>query len=61
MITDSGRGLLVDWDLSKFLIANAVLDSPPERTVWVAKRFFFKITHVLYNINRELGNSWLLD
>ena len=33
MITDEGRGMLVDWDLSKFLNAPAEVESPAERTV----------------------------
>jgi len=33
MITDKGRGILVDWDLSKFLDTHAEVESPAERTV----------------------------
>jgi len=33
MITDEGRGILVDWDLSKVLDTPAEVESPAERTV----------------------------
>ena len=35
MITEKGRGLLVDWDLSKYLVNGSGASSPPERTVRV--------------------------
>ena len=35
MITEKGRGLLVDWDLSKSLVNASGASSPPERTVRV--------------------------
>ena len=37
MITDDGRGLLIDWDLSKSLDTTSEAPSPPERTVRVMK------------------------
>ena len=58
MITEEGRGLLVDWDLSKSLGSEA--PSPPERTVRVVETYLCHQlkTHPLYD--RALGNSWLL-
>ena len=35
MITQKGRGILVDWDLSKSLLNASGASSPPERTVRV--------------------------
>ena len=50
MITDEGRGLLVDWDLSKLLITEGEAESPSERTVWVATIIFHScLVHDFYN------------
>ena len=61
MITEEGRGLLVDWDLSKLqTLAMSGALSPPERTVRVVETYLLSSveTHSLYD--RALGNSWLL-
>jgi hypothetical protein len=45
MITEEGRGLLVDWDLCKILNAPGV--RLPERTVWVTIFTFHSFIHDL--------------
>jgi hypothetical protein len=61
MITEEGRGLLVDWDFSKSLGMSGA-PSPPERTVRVVETYGLPSSsveiHPLYD--RALGNSWLL-
>ena len=56
MITEKGRGLLVDWDLSKALVNESGASSPPERTVSVMLLPSVKGSRFI----RELGNSWPL-
>ena len=56
MITEKGRGLLVDWDLSKSLVNESGVSSPPERTVSVMLLPSVKGSRFI----RELGNSWPL-
>ena len=62
MITEEGRGLLVDFDLSKFLDADTRGESQVERTVRSTTTLFdsSKIDS-LHLTDRELGNLWLLD
>ena len=48
MITEAGRGLLVDFDLSKLLDADAGGESQVERTVRVLQLCLMK-TDGLYN------------
>ena len=56
MITEKGRGLLVDWDLSKALVNESGASSPPERTVSDMLLPPVKGSRFI----RELGNSWPL-
>ena len=62
MITEEGRGLLVDFDLSKLLDADAGGESQVERTVRSTTTLFdLSKTDNLHLTDRELGSSWLLD
>ena len=62
MITKEGRGLLVDFDLSKFLDADAGGESQVERMVRSTTTLFDSSkTDSLHLTDRELGNLWLLD
>ena len=56
MITEKGRGLLVDWDLSKSLVNESGASSPSERTVSVMLLLSAESSYFI----RELGNSWPL-
>ena len=56
MITEKGRGLLVDWDLSKSLVNASGASSPPERTVSVMLLLSVESSYFI----REPGNSWPL-
>ena len=56
MITEKGRGLLVNWDLSKSLVNASGGSSPPERTVSIMLLQSVKGSSFI----RELGNSWPL-
>ena len=59
MITEEGRGLLVDFDLSKFLDADDGGESQVERTVRSTTTLFD--SSKTDSLDRELGSSWLLD
>ena len=62
VIAEEGRGLLVDFDLSKFLDADAGGESQVERTVRSTTTLFdLSKTDNLHLTDRELGSSWLLD
>ena len=61
MITEEGRGLLVDWDLSKFqTLAMSGALSPPERTVRVVETYLPSSVETHPSYDRALGSSWLL-
>jgi hypothetical protein len=50
MITEEGRGLLVDWDLSKSLVNEREVPSPPERTVRVIPSYVYSFQVYIYMI-----------
>ena len=58
MITEEGRGLLVDFDLSKILDADTGGESQVERTVRSTTTLFDRLK--TDSLDRELGSSWLL-